>query len=1018
VPDAVNLLLSPEMGAPGQSARPRLDPARLRRIAVAGFAALVLLLFTGDEPTAGGADASTVLLVAVLLASLVTLIWYAARGRRWRRRKRHASVNAAAFSGVGGALMHRRVRLAVYTVLVAVGAHAALYAWQVGHAESVRAENARFAELVASQRWISQAIGRLLTLVLADGKASHAMGQDLEALLRRAADDAGRLESMLVRQGTLRQPDAQQLNIAWALWSAENAKLTAAAWTLAGHVIHGDPDPPEGLVVAVQSQANVSLAAAQRLVDAWATLTRERQLAAVSQARMWSLLTLAMLVALALLVAEPVARSVKRQQQYLFERMTELRRLALVAERTTNLVMITDARERIVWVNDGFRRITGYDPIHALGRTPDGLVVDSRPSMSLDRVREAIERGEGVLAQLPGRTSDGREIWLEFDIQPLCDEAGSLLGFVAVASDVTERRRAQADLRIAAIAFDSLEAIAITDASQVMLKVNPAFTRITGYESSEAIGRRPGELLGSGRQGRAFYQAMQASLRSRKHWQGELWNRRKNGELYLQQLSITAVTDEDDRVENYVAVFSDITEKRRADETIRNLAYYDPLTELPNRRLLRDRLLQAMNSSASTGRFAAIMFIDLDNFKELNDTRGHDVGDLLLVEVAGRLSAGVRTSDTVARQGGDEFVIIVCNLDVDAVVAMQQVAAIAEDIRASLNRPFFLSGHEHHSTPSIGINVFIGHEQPIDELLKRADAAMYQAKRSGRNTLRFFDPETHAAMTERIALETDLRRALPEGQLRLYFQPQVDHDDMIVGAEVLLRWMHPRRGLVSPAHFIATAEESDLIVDIGAWVLEQACAQLTKWVQQPAHRHLKLSVNVSARQFQDPDFVARVGAAVGRSGIDPARLKLELTESLVVINIDETVARMNEIRQLGVGFAMDDFGTGHSSLAYLTRLPLDQLKIDQSFVHKMMVNRSDGAVVQTIVSLAKNLAIEVIAEGVETTEQHAFLEAMGCRLFQGYLYGAPVTAEEFAGVLATSHSRRGRPTAERVAARA
>ena len=997
-------------------AQARPESARLRRVAGSGFVAIALL-FATEEPGAGGTDPVTLFLAAALLASLATLVWYAARNRRLRRLQAQGWMDGLGLAAGGGRPMHRRVRIAVYAVLLVVGIHTTLHAWQAGRAEHERVENARLADLVASQRWISQSIGRLVSMTFSDA-SSYPLGQELEALLHRAEEDAERLEAMLAAHGALRQPDTQQLNAAWAAWAAENVKLTSAARALISYAMSEDLGVPAGLVAAVQRQASISLEAAQRLVEALATLTRERQLAAVNQARAWSVLTFMVLLTLALFVAEPAARSVRRQHLYLVERMRELRRLALVAERTTNVVMITDARQHIVWVNEAFRRITGYDPAQAFGRTPDSLIVDPRPSASLERVRDALGRGEGVRAQLPGRSCDGRELWLEFDIQPLHDEGGKLLGFVDVASDVTERRRAQADLRIAAIAFDSVEAIAITDARQVFLKVNPAFTRITGYEPHEAIGRTPRQLMASGRQSRIFYQRLHAALDSCKHWQGELWNRRKNGELYLGRLSITAVTDEEDQVENYVAVLSDITEKRKADETIRNLAYYDPLTELPNRRLLRDRLHQAMSSSASTRRFAAVLFIDLDHFKELNDTRGHDVGDLLLVEVARRLSAGVRSTDTVARQGGDEFVIIVSDLSADAVAAMKEAAAIAEGIRTSLNRPYLLSGYEYHSTPSIGINVFAGHEQRVDELLKRADVAMYQAKRSGRNTLRFFDPETHAAMTERIALEADLRRALPEGQLRLYFQPQVDHDSAIIGGEVLLRWQHPQRGLVSPAHFIGAAEESDLILDIGAWVLERACAQLAAWEEMPEYQQLKLAVNVSARQFRQGDFVAQVRDTVRRAGIDSGRLKLELTESMVVLDIDETVSKMNEIRTLGIGFSMDDFGTGHSSLAYLTRLPLDQLKIDQSFVRKMMVNRSDAVVVQTIVGLARSLSIEAIAEGVETAEQRVFLEAIGCRLFQGYLYGAPMPVEEFAAMLAKHFPRAGAPDGSRVAARA
>lgn len=801
---------------------------------------------------------------------------------------------------------------------------------------------------------------------------------------------------MLRAKRTLLQPDTPQLNAAWVAWTGAHGNLVDAARALVRYGARVDPRLRTGFVVSVQAQSDPAFDAAQWLVESLSTLTRERELAGVSQARIHSLLTLAVLLGLAVLVAEPAARRVKRQHAFLVERMRDLQRLALVAERTTNIVVLADEHHRIQWVNEAFHRITGYESSHALGRTPEQLFVDPDANgQALAKLRKALASGEGARTQLLNRARDGRELWLEVDIQPLRDASGRITGFVDVAIDVTERRRAQADLRIAAIAFDSLEAIVITDANQAILRVNRAFTRITGYQPHEVIGRTPGRLLRSGRQDRAFYAAMREALARDRHWQGELWNRRRNGELYPEWLSITAVTDDEGRVENYVAVFIDITLKRQADETIHRLAFYDPLTELPNRRLLRDRLLQAMQSSERSRRHAAVLFIDLDRFKLLNDTRGHEVGDLLLVEVARRLCAGVRASDTVARQGGDEFVVVVCELGAGAAQAKEQVEGIAAGLRASLTRPYLLAGQEHYSTPSIGIHLFVGHEQSADELLERADVAMYQAKRAGRNRLGFFDARTHAAMTERAELEADLRQALPENQLQLYLQPQVDEHGGTVGAEVLLRWFHPKRGVVAPADLIALAEESELILDIGEWVLQRACARLAAWADSEIFGDLQLAVNVSPKQFRQADFVDRVRAAVRAAGVRPGRLKLELTESLVALDIDETVATMREIRELGVGFSMDDFGTGHSSLIYLARLPLDQLKIDQSFVCNLPGNHSDAVVAQTIIGMAASLSIEVIAEGVETTGQRAFLEASGCRRFQGYLYGAPAPIVEF-----------------------
>lgn len=563
------------------------------------------------------------------------------------------------------------------------------------------------------------------------------------------------------------------------------------------------------------------------------------------------------------------------------------------------------------------------------------------------------------------------------------------------------------ELRIAAIAMNSLDAIVITDARQIILKINAAFTRITGYAEEEAVGRVPGRLLSSGRHDNAFYAGMWTALERDRHWQGEIWNRRRNGEIYPQWLSITAVTDDADVLTNYVAVFADITQKKQADETIHRLAFFDPLTELPNRRLLRDRLMQTLVASARHRRSAAVLFMDIDHFKELNDTKGHDLGDLLLVAVAKRLTACVRAGDTVARQGGDEFVIVLVDLSEDPTNAAVQVEQVAERIRRAVGRPFDLGGYEHRCTASIGVSMLDGTESSVEGQLRRADAAMYDAKKSGRNSVRFFDRSTQEAMEARMSLEADLRRALPDDRLRLHYQPQVDQHGGILGAEVLIRWDHPTRGLVSPSEFIPLAEETDLIVEIGQWVLEAACRQLAAWDQVAAMRHLQLSVNVSAKQFRQADFVEQVCDALAGSGADPSRLKLELTESLVLVNMDDAVAKMRSIRCLGVRFSMDDFGTGHSCLAYLAQLPIDQLKIDRSFVQTAVSTRTGAVLVQTIIGMAHSLGLEVIAEGVETAEQCAFLERNGCTFYQGYLFGRPTGLNDFeARVCASGQAKR------------
>ena len=478
-------------------------------------------------------------------------------------------------------------------------------------------------------------------------------------------------------------------------------------------------------------------------------------------------------------------------------------------------------------------------------------------------------------------------------------------------------------------------------------------------------------------------------------WQGEIWNRRKNGELYPQWLTITAVKNSAAEVSHYVSTLTDITSRKAAENEIRDLAFFDPLTRLPNRRLLLDRLRQALVASERSGREGGLLFIDLDHFKTLNDTLGHDKGDLLLQQVAQRLCTCVREGDTVARLGGDEFVVMLEDLSALPHEAATQAKAVGEKILAALNQTYLLAGHAYHSTLSIGVNLFNQHQGSVEELLKRADLAMYEAKAAGRNTLRFFDPEMQAAVTARATLEADLRAALQDHQFRLYYQAQADADGRLTGAEALLRWQHPRRGLVLPAEFIPLAEESGLSLPLGLWVLETACAQLSSWAEQAPTRHLTLAVNISARQLQQPDFVEQVLAVLERCGANPHLLRLELTESLLLKDVEDSITKMRLLKARGIHFALDDFGTGYSSLAYLKRLPLDQLKIDLSFVRDALTDSDDAIIAASIVALAHSLGLSVIAEGVETEAQRRFLAGQGCLAYQGHLFGAPLALAEF-----------------------
>ena len=581
-----------------------------------------------------------------------------------------------------------------------------------------------------------------------------------------------------------------------------------------------------------------------------------------------------------------------------------------------------------------------------------------------------------------------------------CDIAGMAHAFNNMMSVQEER---EAALRIAAIAFETEEGMMVTDKNAIIVRVNHAFTQLTGYSAEEAIGKNP-SMLKSDCQGAEFFQRMWESLQRENSWQGEIWNKRKNGEIYLEWLNITAVLDKDGKVTNYVGSFVDFTERKQAEEEIHHLAFYDPLCQLPNRRLLLDRLRQAVASSVRNRVGSALLFIDLDNFKTLNDTKGHGIGDLLLVEVAKRLQACVREGDTLARFGGDEFVLLLEGLSNDRAHAAMQAQGVGEKVLEALNQPYQLEDNEFHSSSSMGITLFFNHRESLDELLKQADTAMYEAKKSGRNTLRFFDPVMQEELEVRAQLESGLREALRNQEFQLYYQMQVNHAGRIVGAEVLLRWIHPERGLISPLQFIPLAEETGLILPIGRWVLEAACRQIKAWEAESQACDLQLAVNVSGRQFRQADFVTQVSEILEQTKINPLCLKLELTESIVLDNVSDTIAKMQALRKLGVSFSLDDFGTGYSSLAYLTQLPLNQMKIDQSFVRNIGSKASDDTIIQTIIGMADNLSMEVIAEGVETQEQRNFLETNGCMFYQGYLFGRPVPLNEFNALLHSADS--------------
>ena len=669
--------------------------------------------------------------------------------------------------------------------------------------------------------------------------------------------------------------------------------------------------------------------------------------------------------------------------------------LAITLNSIGEAVIVTYATGLITRMNPAAERLTAWSLADALGRplTEVFCIVNALTRQAMtDPVQRVMAQGQivGLANHTVLLAKDGQEYQIADSAAPIRNTASDIMGVVLVFSDVTEKYRQEEAMRIAATAFESQQGVTITNAQRVILRVNKAFTRITGYSAEEAVGQNP-RLLKSGRQDSAYYAAMHQALEDKGVWASEIWNRRKNGEVYPEWMNISAVKDAAGLTTHFVAIFSDITERHHAEAQIDALAFYDPLTQLPNRRLLLDRLEQTLQVSTRHARKNALLFVDIDNFKTLNDTLGHHQGDLLLEQVAQRLKTCIRDGDTLARLGSDEFVVLLEDLSEDDIEAITQAETVGEKILRAFVPVFALANGAHHATTSIGATLFGGSllessEQPI----RRAELAMFQAKAAGRNALRFFEARMQAEVLAHAGLEADLREAVEKQQFLLYYQPQVVGAGRMTGVEALVRWQHPQRGRVSPAEFIPQAEESELILAIGQWVLDTACAQLAVWAADPALSHLTIAVNVSARQFKQPNFVGSVLATLARTNASPKRLKLELTESMLVDDVEGVITKMGELKARGVSFSLDDFGTGYSSLAYLKRLPLDQLKIDQGFVRNIVTDANDAAIARMVVALSESMGLSVIAEGVELQAQADLLARQGCHAYQGYLFSKPL----------------------------
>lgn len=680
--------------------------------------------------------------------------------------------------------------------------------------------------------------------------------------------------------------------------------------------------------------------------------------------------------------------------QGVLQNLTERKRAAqeslrLTMRLSTTLASITDAfatldREgRFTYVNHESEKILLQSGSDLLGHSVWSVLKGN----TRDRVRSEIDQALNT-----GRHIEFEEFfpaldkWLELRAFPF--EEGLAIYF----RDVSDRRRSQEQLLLLQTSISRLnDIVLITEAALLdapgprIVFVNDAFERQTGYRRDEVLGQTPHLLQGKLTQ-RSELDRISLALREAQPVRAELINYKKNGELFWIELEIVPVDYFSRGLTHWVAVARDITQRKAAEDEIEHLAFYDTLTQLPNRKLLMDRLQGALLQGARHSRIGALMFIDLDNFKVLNDTLGHAKGDLLLQQVAVRLSSCVRRTDTVARLGGDEFVVMLENLGNNQQLATDKTKVVGEKILRLLSEPYDLAGYQHHSTCSIGITTFSNNQTSIGDLLKQADLAMYQAKAVGRNVVCWFDPAMQAAATASAVLNTELRRGLLAHEFVLHYQPQVGAKGRMVGVEALIRWLHPERGMVFPDAFISQAEDSGLILPLGKWVLEAACAQLASWAKRPETEILSIAVNVSVRQFRHPEFVELVMSIIEKAGICAHRLKLELTESLLAKDIDVTIAKMGLLKNAGVTLSIDDFGMGYSALSYLKHMPLDQLKIDRVFVKDVLTDPNDAAIVRTIVGLAQSLGLAVMAEGVETEAQRDFLAWHGCENYQGYLF--------------------------------
>lgn len=678
------------------------------------------------------------------------------------------------------------------------------------------------------------------------------------------------------------------------------------------------------------------------------------------------------------------------------ELVVEKAQLRAIFDSSPDGMALKDRNGVYVDCNAVLARGFGLARAQIIGRSDDQLFED-KDFVATVRKNDAEVLGQGASHRYERRfeAADGTAYELEIVKVPVRLAAdGAIDGVLVVAHDLTARRRAESELRIAAAAFESQDGMMITNGRGVIERINSAFTRMSGYPAEEVVGCTP-RFLKSDVHDPDFYSAMWGAVARKGYWAGEIVNRHRDGGLFITRLSITAVCDTQGRPLHHVCSYQDISAERQARELAERLKLYDQLTNLPNRSLLEDRITHALANSAERGELGAVMMLDLDLFQKVNDSWGHGVGDRLLTEMVRRMQGVADNGETLGRFSGDSFVLMLENLGHDRQAAAGRAQDLAEAVRQAIAVPMTIEGRRISSTATIGVTLFRGREASPETLLRQAELAMYKGKNMGRNVVRFFEDAMQSELDRRNLLEEELREAIENHQLVLHYQVQVDAEGLPIGAEALIRWIHPVRGLVPPFVFIPLAEETGLIEPIGRWVLATACQQLAQWSYDDLFSRLTLAVNVSPPQFKAASFVQDVFDELERAGVPARTLKLEVTESLAIDDFDASVDKLRQLRARGVRISLDDFGSGNSSLNYLTKLPLSQLKIDKSFVDELPASHRDAMVAQTIIAMGQGLELDVIAEGVETRAQHEYLVAQGCHAFQGYLFGKPLPVDAF-----------------------